>query len=366
MRWNADDQACMRRAIDLAVRGLGRVEPNPMVGAVIVRGGRVIGEGWHRRFGGPHAEVEALRACRGTAAGATCYVTLEPCCHFGKTPPCTDALIEAGIRRVVAAVRDPFPRVSGGGFRQLRAAGIRVDVGLLRDEAAWLNAPFFKLQQAGRPWVILKWAQSLDGKIATRTGDSKWITSAASRRAAHEIRGRVDAIVVGVNTVIADDPELSCRLVRAKRRAVRVVLDTHARTPLTSKLARTARRTPTLIVTGDAKSARARRLSRAGCDILELPIRNGRPRLDRLLDALGRRLMTNVMVEGGGGVLGAFVDEGLADEADVFLAPRLIGGRAAVGPLAGTGPAKMSDLPNVRVIEDRPVGSDRLVRLAFE
>jgi len=355
----------MWRALELAARGRGAVEPNPMVGAVIVRGGRVIGEGWHRRFGGPHAEVEALRACGRSARGATCYVTLEPCCHFGKTPPCTDALIAAGIRRVVAAVRDPFPRVRGGGFRRLRAAGARVDVGLLRDAAAELNAPFFKLQRTGRPWVILKWAQSLDGQIATRRGDSKWITSTEARRASHALRGRVDAVVVGVGTVLADDPELTCRLVSAKRAAVRVVLDTHARTPMSSQLVRTARTSPTLIVTGDAKSVRARRLSRAGCDLLGLPTRGGRVRLDRLLDELGRRFMTNVMVEGGGALLGAFVDEGLADEADVFVAPRLIGGRAAVGPLAGVGPAKMGDLPNVRVVEDRPVGSDRFVRLRF-
>ncbi len=355
----------MQRALDLAARGLGRVEPNPLVGAVIVRGGQVIGEGWHARFGGPHAEIEALRTCGRSARGATCYVTLEPCCHFGKTPPCVDALIAVGIRRVVAAVRDPFPRVSGGGFRRLRAAGVRVDVGLLRDEAAELNGPFFKLQRTGRPWVILKWAQSLDGKIATRTGDSKWITSLAARRASHALRGRVDAVVVGVGTVLTDDPELTCRLVSAKRVAVRVVLDTHARTPVSSKLVRSARSSPTLIVTADATSVRARRLARAGCEVLGVSTRRGRVRLDRLLDVLGRRFMTNVMVEGGGAVLGAFMDEGLADEAEVFVAPRIIGGRTAVGPLAGVGPAKMEELPDVRVIEERMVGSDRRVRLRF-
>ena len=195
----------------LAVRGQGAVEPNPMVGCVLVRGGRVVGEGWHKRFGGPHAEVEALRAAGRAARGATAYVSLEPCCHFGKTPPCTDALIAAGVSRVVAAMRDPFPKVRGRGRRLLEAAGIKVGMGLCEAEAMRLNAPYLKRQRTGRPWVILKWAQSVDGRIATRTGDSKWISSEDSRAQAHDLRGRVDAVIVGVGTVRADDPLLTCR-----------------------------------------------------------------------------------------------------------------------------------------------------------
>lgn len=353
----------MRRALHLAARGLGRVEPNPLVGAVLVKGGRIIGEGFHRRFGGPHAEIEALRRCVRSPRAATCYVTLEPCCHFGKTPPCTDALIAAGVRRVVAAVQDPFSRVSGGGLRRLRAASIQVDVGLLRREAVARNAPFFKLHRTGRPWVILKWAQSLDGKIATRGGDSQWISSFASRRRAHALRGRVDAILVGINTVLRDDPQLTCRLVRPLRRATRIVLDTHLRIPLGSRLVRSARRTPTLVVTASAASRKVRALRAAGCEVLVLPTAGGRPRLDRLLDVLGGRNVTNLLVEGGGRVLGRFVDEGLADEAFIFVAPRLIGGREAPGPLDGLGPALMRALMPIRQLERVPTGVDVCHRL---
>src|SRR5262245_29686131 len=200
------DTLFMRRALRLALRGQGGVEPNPLVGCVLVRAGRIIGEGWHAKFGGPHAEVRALKSCQSSPRGATAYVTLEPCCHHGKTPPCTDALLAAGVTRVVAAVRDPNPAVHGRGAETLRKAGIRVEFGLLAAEGADLIAPFAKLVKTSRPWVILKWAQSLDGVIATRTGDSKWISDEACRAHAHRTRGRVDGILVGVNTLLRDDP----------------------------------------------------------------------------------------------------------------------------------------------------------------
>jgi len=365
--FSAADTQFMRMALALAAGGEGRVEPNPMVGAVIVKDGRVIGAGYHRRFGGPHAEVEALRSCRRSPRGATCYVTLEPCCHWGKTPPCTEALIAAGVRRVVAAVRDPFPQVSGGGFRTLRAAGVAVSVGLLRREALSLNAPFFKLQRCGRPWVILKWAQSLDGRIATRRGDSKWISSPASRRAGHRLRGRVDAVIVGIGTVLADDPELTCRTGPRLRTATRVVLDAYARTPTTAVLARSARRNPTLIAVGTKAPAwRVRRLERAGCEVARVAGSADRIALPRLLEELGRRRMTNVLVEGGSAVLGAFVDGGLADEAIVFVAPRIIGGAAAPGPLGGVGAADMADLPPIGRVERFESGPDWVYRFRFK
>src|SRR5262245_56892479 len=209
---SAADSHWMLRALDLARRGQGFVEPNPMVGCVIVRDGQVVGEGWHQRFGGEHAEIEALVAAGKQAAGGTRYVTLEPCCHYGKTPPCTEAIIPAGIKRVVAAMRDPYPKVAGGGVRQLEGAGIAVEVGLHEAEARELNAPYLKLLQAGRPWVIAKWAMTLDGKIATRSGYSQWISSDASRAIAHELRGRVDAILIGRRTAQIDDPLLTARL----------------------------------------------------------------------------------------------------------------------------------------------------------
>ena len=341
------DEAFMRRALALAARGRGRVEPNPMVGCVIVRGGRIVGEGYHRRFGGPHAEVYALSEAGPAARGATCYVTLEPCCHHGKTPPCTDALIAAGVKRVVVAMRDPFPLVRGKGFRQLRACGIDVAEGLLETDAVRLNAPYLKLQRCGRPWVTLKWAQSLDGKIATRTGDSEWISGERSRAYAHRLRGRVDAVVIGVGTVVKDDPLLTCRQGRPRRVAARVVIDPHLRVPMTARLVRTARRYPTIIAV-DRKLLAGRKaagLRKAGLELVGL----GRDRsvgldLGALLDELGRRRMTNVMVEGGGRTLGAFHDAGLADEAVVFVAPRFIGGRQAPSPLNAEGPATLGEI----------------------
>ncbi len=363
------DEHFMRRALVLAARGRGHVEPNPMVGCVLVKRGRIIGEGRHRRFGGPHAERDAIRRCSQSPRGATAYVTLEPCCHYGKTPPCTDALIEAGITRVVAAAVDPFAAVRGQGIKTLRDAGIRVDVGICRAEAEALNAPYFKLRRTGRPWVILKWAQSLDGKIATRSGDSKWITGEPARREAHRLRGRVDAIVVGMGTVLADDPELTCRHVRPRRIAVRIVLDSRLRIPRRCKLVRTARQAPVLIVTSAAalrrRKAEVAWLRAAGCEVIGLRALAGRIDLRALLDELGRREMTNVMVEGGGEVLGSFFDAGFADEAMVFIAPKLIGGRGAAGPLRGDGITSMAQAGELQGFQRRRLGPDEMVTFRF-
>lgn len=347
----------MRRALRLAARGQGRVEPNPMVGCVIVRDGRVIAEGWHRRFGGPHAEVVALRRCTADPRGATVYVTLEPCCHQGQTPPCTRALLAAGVGRVVAAMRDPNPRVAGRGLKTLRRAGIEVQVGVLAEAARTLNAPFTKLMRRKRPWVILKWAQSLDGRIATFTGDSKWISDERMRAHAHRVRGRVDALLVGRRTVETDDPLLTCRVGRARRTATRIVLDAHLRTPPRAQLVRTARDVPTWVFcTPPAPAARARRLEAAGCVVHRVPLARGphpptvNPQTDApgvdlgaVLDLLGQHRMTNVLVEGGAALLGRFFDEKLADEIHVYVAPRLIGGATAPGALGGVGARRVAD-----------------------
>ncbi len=355
--WTDNDVRFMQRALELARKGQGLVEPNPMVGCVIVKAHRVVGEGYHRRFGSAHAERNALRAskenARGTAGrtlrGATAYVTLEPCSHTGKTPPCTEALIEARVERVVAAMRDPNPLVAGRGLRKLRKAGIQVDVGLLRDNAMTLNAPFVKFHRKQRPHVILKWAQSIDGKIATRTGDSKWITSRQSRKAAHALRARVDAVVVGVGTVIADNPRLTARLAKPKRIAARVVLDPRLRIPLDAELVQSAGEIPTLIATRklsrrqthDSKPITKRRrvLEQAGCEVLPLRSTKSGILLGDLLDELHRRQHTNILVEGGGVTIGAFLQQNLADEARVFVAPSFIGGTEAPGPLQNIGPA---------------------------
>lgn len=338
-----DDEAWMRRALELAARGRGAVEPNPMVGAVVVRDGACVGEGYHQAYGGPHAEIHALAAAGEAARGSTLYVTLEPCCHFGKTPPCTDAVLAAGVHRVVAAMADPFPAVAGQGAEKLRGAGVAVAFGICEAEARWLNAPYLKLLRTGRPFVHAKWAMTLDGKIATRSGDSKWISNEASRRIVHGIRGRVDAVVVGIGTALADDPLLTARP-PGPRLATRVVLDGAARLPLESQLVRTAREVPVLVaVDAAAPEDRVEALRRTGCEGVRLPRASGRPGVGELLDTLGKRRWTNILVEGGGEVLGSFLDAGEIDEVSVFVAPRLAGGVDARGPVLGRGVERMAE-----------------------
>ncbi len=339
------DRQCMARALALAARGEGYVEPNPMVGCVIARNGRVVAEGWHRRFGGPHAEIEALHSAGTQAADATLYVTLEPCCHHGKTPPCTEAILRARPRRVVVAHCDPFPAVSGQGIAALRSAGITVDVGLCEREARALNAPFLKRVATGRPWVIGKWAMSWDGKLATSSGDSRWISSNASRAIVHRLRGRVDAILVGRGTAERDDPLLTARP-PGPRMATRIVLDSHAQLSLNSQLVRSARDIPVLLAAGPNVPVAARRaLEAAGCEVWAGQSADLGDRFGELLDYLGTRGMANVLVEGGAEVLGTLFDGQYLDEVHVFMAPKLIGGREAPGPLGGTGRPAMAQVP---------------------
>jgi diaminohydroxyphosphoribosylaminopyrimidine deaminase/5-amino-6-(5-phosphoribosylamino)uracil reductase len=339
----AEDEQWMRRALQLAELGRGHVEPNPLVGAVIVRDGRAVAEGWHRKFGGAHAEVEPLAAAGEAARGATLYVSLEPCCHFGKTPPCTEAIIRAGIARVVAAVRDPFPQVNGGGFRVLRAAGIEVVDSVCAAEASRLNAPFLTLVTAGRPYVHAKWAMTLDGKIATRTGHSQWISNEASRRLVHRLRGLMDGILVGIGTALSDDPQLTARP-PGPRVATRIVLDSQARLPLGSQLVRTARTVPTLVVASSQAGEPSRgHLVESGCEVLTLAPASTSLPVAALLDELGRRKYTNVLVEGGGRVLGSFLDARLVDEVHIFIAPCLVGGETAPSPVEGTGAATVAE-----------------------
>ncbi len=348
----------MRRALELAAQGQGHVEPNPMVGCVVARGAETIGEGWHRRFGGPHAEVEALRIAGRRAAGATLYVTLEPCCHQGKTPPCTRAILEAGIRRVVVAASDPFPQVHGRGIAELSQAGLDVELGVLQPKARALNAPYLKLIRTGRPWILAKWAMTLDGKIATRTGSSRWISGPESRKIVHVLRGRVDAIVVGRETALRDDPLLTARP-PGPRTALRVVCDTGASLESESQLVRTARETPLLVAVGrEAAQARRRRLRDVGCEVLVCGGATHAARLDALLEELGRRRMTNVLVEGGGRLLGSLSDTSRIDEVHVFIALKLLGGDAAPSPIAGEGIEQLSRALSLETPEVEQVGSD--------
>ncbi len=336
------DRWHMARALELAERGRGLVEPNPMVGCIIARGAELLGEGWHRRFGGPHAEIEALALARERARGATLYVTLEPCSHQGKTPPCTEAIINAGISRVVAAIRDPFPAVDGSGFAQLQAAGIEVVAGIMEEQAAALNAPYLKLVRTGLPWVIAKWAMTLDGKLATSQGDSRWISNAGSRAIVHALRGRMDAIVVGRGTAERDDPLLTARP-EGPRRATRVVLDSLASLDVASQLVRTAREWPVLVAVSDAAPAeRCDALRKFGCEVFICAGDDYASRLRGMLTEFGRRRWTNILIEGGGKLLGEAFDAGLIDEAHVFVAAKLCGGEAAPSPLGGVGMAMMS------------------------
>lgn len=353
----------MRRALDLARRGLGSVEPNPPVGAVVVRevegGFERIGEGWHERFGGPHAEVNALADAGDAARGATLFVTLEPCCHTGKTPPCTRAVLEAGVRRVVIGTRDPAPHVDGGGIAALRVAGVDVTVGVEEPAARALVAPFVQFVTTGRPWVHAKWAMTLDGRIAARTGHSQWISGEASRARVHALRGRMDAIVVGAATARADDPSLTARP-PGPRTALRVVVDGRASLPVDSRLARTARETPVLLCTTAAASAESvERLRATGIEVALLPATDGQPtRTDvaEVLAELGRRQFTHVLVEGGGALLGSLFDRALVDEAHVFVAPKIVGGDTARPAVGGLGldaiPEWASlDAPTIEVLE---------------
>ena len=317
----------MLRALKLAEQGRGHVEPNPLVGD----GARARRQNRRRRLA---SEVrpgscgdQRHGSGGGTAQGATLYVTLEPCCHHGKTPPCTDAVIAAGITRVVAAMLDPFPQVAGQGAARLRQPGIAVEVGMCEQEARRLNAPYLKLLATGKPYVHAKWAMTLDGKIATASGDSRWISNEASRKRVHEMRGKVDAIIVGIGTALADDPLLSARP-PGPRVATRIVLDSQGRLPLTSQLVRTAQTIPTLVVMAESERADGpgELLSGAGCEVVRLP---GAVNVPELLKLLGGRRWTNVLVEGGARVLGSFLDAQAIDQVHVFIAPRLAGGRGA-------------------------------------
>ncbi len=333
----------MGEALRLAKNALGRTSPNPLVGAVVVREGRVVGAGWHRKAGTPHAEVHALAMAGELARGATVYVTLEPCSHHGRTGPCAEALVRAGVSRVVIGMQDPNPLVAGRGIDILRQAGIAVECGVLEPEVRALNEVFLKWIQQREPFVVLKTAMTLDGKITTSTGDSQWITNEASRQRSHELRDIYDAILVGIGTVLADDPSLTARLPHGLgKNPLRVILDSQARTPLQSKVV-TDGQAPTIIaVTAAAPADRVRALEAAGAEVLQV---NEGPRVDvkKLLQLLGEREISSIFVEGGAGVNGSFLQAGLVDRVYAFIAPKLVGGEKARTPVGGAGIPALAD-----------------------
>lgn len=363
-----EDAAHMRAALALARRGLGNTWPNPSVGCVLVRDGRVVGRGWTQPGGRPHAETEALARAGDLARGATAYVTLEPCSHWGRTPPCCDALIRAGVARVVAATGDPDPRVDGRGLARLRAAGIAVETGLLEGEARAMIAGFARRLRHGRPLVTLKLATTLDGRIATEAGESRWITGPEARREAHALRARHDAILVGSGTVLADDPDLTCRVPgMARAKLLRVVADARLRTPPGARLVATAAAHPTLLVTvpGHAPPALAP-YQAAGVEVAKVARGEaGGVAMPALLAALGQRGVTRLLVEGGAGIAAALLREGLVDRLAWFHAPGVMGGEglAAIGALQLAGLAAM---PRFRRVAARPLGADWLTEFEPE
>jgi diaminohydroxyphosphoribosylaminopyrimidine deaminase/5-amino-6-(5-phosphoribosylamino)uracil reductase len=365
-RWTEADARCMREALRLARRGVGDTSPNPPVGAVLAREARIVGRGWHRRAGLPHAEIEALRRARERSRGATLYVTLEPCNHTGRTGPCCEAILAAGVRRVVAATRDPNPRTNGRGLARLRRAGVRVEVGLLEAEARELIAPFAKFIRTGLPWVTAKIAQSLDGKIAAPGGQSRWISAASARRIGHRLRREADAVVVGITTVLRDDPRLTVRDARRPARAgrpLRIVVDSRLRVPIASRCL--AGDPPAIVATTSTASASRRRLERRGVTVLTLPALRGRVPLARLFKTLASRYdVIAVLVEGGGELIAGALRERLVDRLMWFVAPMVIGGRRSPSAVGGEGPVRLDRAIRLDRWTVRRVGPDLLIDAA--
>lgn len=360
------DESFMRHALRLAVRARGRTWPNPLVGAVVVRDGEIVGQGWHRRAGTPHAEVHALAAAGEAARGATIYVTLEPCNHHGRTPPCTGAILAAGIRRVVVGMGDPNPRVAGGGAGFLRAQGLEVVTGILEDECRAINRPFCKWITSGRPWTVMKAGVSLDGRIAPAGGEPLWITNEASRRHVHRLRDETAAILVGVGTVLSDDPALTTRLPgRRGRDPLRVVLDSRLRLPETARML--GQGGPgTLVFCGpDHDPKRRLALETAGAEVCPVEAdAHGRPLVDAVVAELGRRQILHLLVEGGAEVHAAFLEAGAYDEAILYYGPLFLGGDGVplVGPLARTD----GKVPVLTALRRRRFGDDLMVRGRFQ
>lgn len=360
MAFTPQDNRFMQRALALARRGLGKTSPNPAVGAVLVCQGCVIAEGWHKRAGGPHAEVFALRNAK--ARGATLYVTMEPCSTCGKTPPCTESIIAAGVKRVVVATLDPNPKHNGRGLTALRRAGIRIEAGLLSDEATALNETFNKWITTGLPFVIAKAAMSLDGKIATRLGDSKWITSEAARREAHKLRANIDAIMVGANTVIRDNPQLTLRHGVRGKQPWRVVVDSRGRCPRTARLFTDVHRHRTIVLTTSRSPADWRRnLGHSGVHVLIIKGSSGHLNLRTALSALGKMDITSVLVEGGGELLGSLFDKRLVDKVSLFYAPIVIGGRDAITAVGGKGSPKVKNSVRLLDCHWRRIGKNEML-----
>lgn len=365
------EEQFMKRAIELAKQGTGWTAPNPLVGAVVVKNGRVIGEGYHRKYGELHAERNALAACTEDPAGATLYVTLEPCCHYGKTPPCTEIIIEKKIAKVVIGSRDPNPKVAGKGARILREHGIEVVEDYMREACDALNPVFFHYITTKTPYVVLKFAMTLDGKIATRTGASKWITGEAARNHVHQLRGRYAGILAGIGTVLADDPMLNCRIDGAHQ-PLRIILDSHLRIPMGSRLVRSAKEYPLLIVCNESArdreegASRIQKLEEAGAKVWTLPEKNGHPDLNVLMQRLGEEKIDSVLIEGGGTVNEAALKAHIVHHVYAYIAPKIFGGEDAKTPVEGSGIRLPQECANLRLAKITVLLNDMLLEYDVE
>lgn len=365
------EEQFMKRAIELAKQGAGWTAPNPLVGAVVVKNGRVIGEGYHRKYGELHAERNALAACSENPAGATLYVTLEPCCHYGKTPPCTEIIIEKKIAKVVIGSRDPNPKVAGKGARILREHGIEVVEDYMREACDALNPVFFHYITTKTPYVVLKFAMTLDGKIATRTGASKWITGEAARNHVHQLRSRYAGILAGIGTVLADDPMLNCRIDGAHQ-PLRIILDSHLRIPMGSRLVRSAKEYPLLIVCNESNrdreegASRIQKLEEAGAKVWTLPEKNGHPDLNVLMQRLGEEKIDSVLIEGGGTVNEAALKAHIVHHVYAYIAPKIFGGEEAKTPVEGSGIRLPQECAQLRLAKITVLLNDMLLEYDVE
>jgi diaminohydroxyphosphoribosylaminopyrimidine deaminase/5-amino-6-(5-phosphoribosylamino)uracil reductase len=349
------DTIYMERALELAKKGIGKTNPNPLVGAVIVKDGVIIGEGYHQEYGGPHAEINAINNASMDVQGATMYVTLEPCSHYGKTPPCAQALVDHQIKRLVIAMKDPNPKVAGKGIAILEAAGIQVDVGLLKEEAEHINEIFIKFITRQEPFVLLKTAMTFDGKIATRSGASQWISNERSRQYVHQLRNQYSAIMVGINTVLTDNPSLTTRLDSGdNHHPTRVIVDTYGRLPMESKLVQTANIVPTILATTKfAKQDTMNQLKEKGVQILMCEVEENHVDLKDLMKKLGGKEIDSIMVEGGATINYSLLEQKLVDKVITFVAPKIFGGREAPTPVGGIGianPENAIQLTNIRIV----------------
>lgn len=354
------DSDYMRLALQLAQKGCGWVSPNPMVGCVIVKNGEIIGQGWHEKYGQPHAERNALNFCRESPEGAVMYVTLEPCCHYGKQPPCTEAILSSGIKKVFVGSSDPNPLVAGKGIQILREHGVEVTEHILKEECDRLNEVFFHYIRTRRPFVVMKYAMTMDGKIAAYTGASKWITGEPARNHVHRQRHRYRAIMAGVGTILSDDPMLTCRIDNG-RNPIRIVCDTNLRTPITAQVVRTAKQIPTIIAVCHADREKTSAFEEAGCQIIHLGEEGGHVDLRQLMEELGQREIDSVLLEGGGTLNWSALQSGIVQKVQAYLAPKLFGGQTAKTPVGGTGvpaPADAFSLKNSTVTR---LGEDFLI-----